>query len=500
MLGLCLVAALPLRAQPSPSPETIVARAREAARTDRNAESAHLFREAIAADPSRREELLLELTDQMTYSGESRAAIPLYREVLVRKSLSAGDKRRAVSGLALALSWNDQLDEALRIYAGLVSEDPGSFEARRDAARILSWRGRHRAARAKLAALVAERPDDSETAVLLAQAERWSGRPDLASAMLRGLLSRHPDHLVAGRLLRELEILQRPRSKAGGNVSNQSDGLGIATAWIGHDATYDGGLSEAGAMVEQVRYLPDPGKGEDIRVWRPGLRGRHRFGDSWEANASASVDLIRPTGAGPSRDVLTFDAWGTYWPGDTVRLDAGLKRATFDNTKSQLLGVVALTGSLSCDVTPNERVVLKARGDYGDLTDGNRRTGWSAEGSYRILHRPRLAIGVRYSGFAFADQLDGGYFNPKRYQSLVATAHAWGTIASRVEWDVEGNWGREFVVPDGDKPTWGVGGKLTWRPGEALEIKGWGGHFDSRQASSAGFARSWIGASMGARW
>lgn len=498
--ALLLTASLPLPAQPVPGPESLIAQAREAARTDRNAESVRLFREAIAADPSRRAGLLRELADQMTYSGESKAAIPLYREVLARPGLSKEDERRALSGLALALSWNESLDEALRIYERLVAEDPGSFEARRNAARVLSWRGRHRAARRRLAALLAERPDDAETAVLLAQAERWSGRPDLATATLRSLLARQRDHREAASLLKELDRQTRPQSTAGGNVSNQSDGLGIVTAWLEHEATDGLGLSEFGARLEHIRYRPDPGQGDEIRIWRPGLHGRHRFGDDWEGNAWVFVDFIRPAGTEPPRDVLTFDTWATYWPGDVVRFDVGLNRTTFDNEKSQLLGIAALTGSLSVDVTPNERLVLKARVDYGDYTDGNRRTGWVAGGSFRILHSPRLLVGVRYTGFSFSEQLDNGYFNPERYQSIVATVHAWGPIGPRLSWDVEGNAGEEFVVPDGDKPTWGIGGKLTWQISENVEVKAWGGHFDSRLASSAGFARTWGGLSIGARW
>lgn len=499
-MALFLSIAIPLSAQPVPSAESLITGAREAARTDRNAESARLFEQAIAADPSKRSDLLVELADQMTYSGESRAAIPLYREVLARRGLSKRDELRTLSGLALALSWSDQLGEALRIYEQLIAGDPGSFENRRNEARVLSWRGRHRVARRKLEALLEERPDDPETTVLLAQAERWSGRPDLAAATLRSLISRRPDHGSASGLLRELDLHTRPQTNAGGNASNQSDGLGIATAWMEHEAVYESGLSAAGGRIEHVRYMPDPGGGDDLRVWRPGIHGRRRFGDVWEANARASVELIRPSGSERPRDVFTFDTWVTHWPSDLLRVDVGVRRATFDNVKSQLLGIAALTGSLSVDVTPNERLALKARADYGDFTDGNRRTGWTAEGSYGVLRDPKVRIGVRYTGFSFAEQRSSGYFNPERYQSVVATLHAWGQIGRRLTWDVDGNWGEEYVVPDGNKPTWGAGGKVTWQPTETVEVKAWGGHFDSRVASSAGFARSWLGLSIGARW
>lgn len=495
-----LVAAGSLSAQPASDVDSLVAMAREAARTDRNLEAAQLFAEAVRVDPSRRAALLLELAEQMTYSGESRAAIPLFREVLRRPELPRGDEQRALSGLALALSWNEALGEALRLYEKLIALDPSSYAARRDRARLLSWRGRHRAARGELAALQRERPDDPETQILLAQAERWSGRPDLAAATLRRLLELQSDHRAAGTILRELERDMRPMSTVGSNVSNQSDGLGIASSWVDHDATYGNGRAEIGGRLESLRYTPDPGGGEGVLVWRPGVRGRYRFGDDWEGNARVFVDLVRPKGPDKPRDVLTFDSWLTYWPSDVVRIDAALGRTTFDNVRSQLLGIAALTGSVSADVTPDERLVLKGRVSHGELTDGNRRTGLTAEGAYRVLHRPRLLLGVRYTGFAFAEHLDGGYFNPERYQSISATLHAWGRVGPTLSWAVDASYGEEFVVPDGDKPTWGANGKLTWRPSETIEVEAWGGRFDSRVASSAGFARSWFGLSVGARW
>ncbi|MBD5634931.1 MAG: hypothetical protein IAI49_10670, partial [Candidatus Eremiobacteraeota bacterium] len=52
-----------------------LAAARQAAHDDRNAESARLFEQAVAAAPDRRLELLPELSDQLTYSGRPGEAI-----------------------------------------------------------------------------------------------------------------------------------------------------------------------------------------------------------------------------------------------------------------------------------------------------------------------------------------------------------------------------------------------------------------------------------------
>ena len=479
--------------------DLLVEKAREAAHTDRNAESARFFREAIDVDPSRRQALLLEYADQVTYSGQPKAAIPLYREVLSRKDLSRDEKVHALSGLALALSWSDRLGEALKVYDQLALESPGDLGVKRDAARALAWRGLHREARARLAALLAERPDDPGASFLLAQAERWSGRPDLAVATLHGLLEKRPGHREARALLDEIEREARPKAALSENLSNQSDGLRIITSHIEGVFFSGAGIGELGASVDNVQYSPDTGQGGDVLVWRPGLQGRRRLGDAWEVNARASVDLVRPREDAVARDVFTFDTWVTFWPRDAFRIDAGLSRQMFDNVRSLKLGLATLDGSLSVEVNPTERLRLKARGDLGEVTDGNRRVGWLAEGEFRLLDHPRILLGVRYSGFTFSELLDNGYFNPERYQAVVATLHAWGPIGSRVYWDVDGNWGREFADPGGEKPTWGLGGKLSWQVSDTFKLAAWGGHFDSRQASSGGFGRSWVGISLGVR-
>lgn len=488
------------RSQQPADANALVREAREAARSDRNAESAKLFRDALAQDPALRPAILLELAEQMTYAGDSGTAIPLFREVLSGKELSPERSRRARTGLALACSWSEHLGEALEIYRALAAEDPSSVPLRRDLARVLSWRGRNREARAVLEAILREQPDDAAAASSLAQAELWSGRPDLAVVTLRRLVSRSPDQLRARTLLAEIERAARPETTAGFGSSNQSDGLVILAATAGHTVWFGDGRSEIGAHYQQIRYQPDAGNGPNVRVDRPGLHGRHRFDEAWEANGWLFLDVIRSSGPEPSHDVPTFDTWVTCRPSDVIRFDGGLKRVTFDNVKSQLLGLTALVGSLSGDLTPNERFRLAVRGDVSDYSDANRRTGWGVEGEYRVLHVPRVWVGARYTGFAFSEQLDNGYFNPRRFQSVVATLRAEGPIGRFLTWNLDGNAGREFADPKDDHFTWGASGRLTFRPGGPIELRAWYGYFDSRQASSSGFARGWAGASAGFRW
>lgn len=117
----------------------------KAARGDRNAESASLFGQAIAQDPSRRRELLREYADQLTYSERAAAAVPLYREVLAANP-TPDEARRTRRRLALALSWSGQHRASLHEYEMLLTSDPADVDARLGRARVLSWMDHLRAA------------------------------------------------------------------------------------------------------------------------------------------------------------------------------------------------------------------------------------------------------------------------------------------------------------------------------------------------------------------
>ena len=80
----------------------LIEAARNAARNDRNKESADFFADAIRRAPERRQELLQELADQLTYSGRASQAVLLYREGLISSvALKSEDRLRMLKGLGL---------------------------------------------------------------------------------------------------------------------------------------------------------------------------------------------------------------------------------------------------------------------------------------------------------------------------------------------------------------------------------------------------------------
>jgi thioredoxin-like negative regulator of GroEL len=537
-----LLLASPLAAQEPAdtlSTEALVAAAREAARTDRNAESAALFERAIARDPARRAALLQEYADQVAYAGRAAQAVPLYRAAI---AAGAGDPRRVRMGLALALSWAGRLRESQAEYHALVAAEPGDVEARLQYARVLSWRGRlvasrreyqealrrepgnlgarrellqveswrgrHRRAAAGLADFLREYPDDAEAALFLAQAQDWMGRPDRAAATLAGVLRDRPGQPEAARRLAELRARARPRTALHRDASAQSDRLSIQRTGVEQHLPFGYGRGALVVRAEAQDYEA-AGAQPDVRVQRPGLGARYRFADWGELNAHVHAERadVRPgTTAAPDglafrdRAPATYDAWLTLWPSDVLRLDVAANRATFDNVRSLAGGIVADGLTLSADVLPSERARFTARAGRAAYSDGNRRLWGQGEAEYRLLANPRVSVGARSTALSFARQLDHGYFNPRRYVSHVAPARASGGFLGRGWYEVEGTGGHEVVWPGGGKPLWSAGARATWQLWRGLELEGRAFHFSSRVASSGGFARTGGGVSLRTAW
>jgi tetratricopeptide (TPR) repeat protein len=500
--------------------ERLIEAAREAARKDRNAESAALFRKALAAAPERRLEWLCELAAQMTYSGEAKAALPLFRE-----ALSFGpreDQRRARLGLALALSWTEALTPALREYEALIAAgpndvearlgraralswmdrlgparreyeaalelDPGNLEALRGIARVEMWRGRQHAAQRRLSAFLEQHGADKEAGFLLAQSQHWMGRPDRAANTLQSLLDRHPDHASGRQSLEEIEREGRPDTRVDYRTSTQSDHLTISRFSVEQSLRFAAARTTVSLGYRIYHY--DPPEGEaGVVVRQPGAGFSSRLSDSLELNGNVYVDQVDPAGGRPGHSAPTFDSWLTFRPDDTWRFDVGCNRSAFDNLKSLTRNITGTFATFSMDVTPTERTVVTTRFNWGRYSDGNRREWGQVDAQRKLWGRPSLFVGARYTAFGFSRNLDNGYFNPNSYHSGAATVHLYGHVRKRLEYDMDGSVGMERADPGGRKPLTAGSARLRYRLSDRLFLEGRYEAFSSRQASSGGFSR-----------
>ncbi|GAB4276510.1 MAG: hypothetical protein Kow0092_32290 [Deferrisomatales bacterium] len=522
-------------AQAGDDPDAWARRGREAAWADRNEEAAAAFARAIRAAPERRLEWLREYADQLTYSGRAAEAIPRYKEVLAAGAESPGERRRAHLGLALALSWAGRLEEAERLYGELAREDPADAEAVLGRARVLSWLDRNREAEALYRRVLAHEPERPEAQRELARVESWRGRQRRAAARLEGYLERFPrdgqawetlarawdwmgrpdralglleaqeallaDRPAARAHRRELEHRLRPATRIDGRQSHQSDGLVIRVGYVEQAVELARGRTTVAPRYEVQHYDPEPGRGErSVVVHRPGLHLRHRLSDAVEVTAWAHLDRIEERGGPGDHTRPTFDTYLTWWPSDFLRLDAGARRTTFDNVRSLVGGIHATHASLSVDWLPDELTRVTLRGSRGEVSDGNGQWWGEAEVEYRLLHRPRLLVGWRATAFAFAEQLDHGYFNPETYLSHAVTARVYGPLGRTLGYEAGGSAGFEFVDPDGDKFIWSARAALSWRVRPHLSVQGRFDAFSSSTATSGGFNRRTAGAAVVYRW
>ena len=178
----------------------LVTSARAAGAEDRNKDAARSFAQAIALVPARRMSILKEYADKLTYAGQSKLAIPLYREVLAAHPPPAQAHEASLS-LALALSYNDRPGQAYRAYKTLADANPDDPQAALGEARSLSWAGRQSDAKAAYRRILSAHPDDGEALRGMAQAEDWDGRHREAQALLARRLAREPGDLEARQLL-----------------------------------------------------------------------------------------------------------------------------------------------------------------------------------------------------------------------------------------------------------------------------------------------------------
>lgn len=495
--------------------------ARIAAKADRHDEAIAGFRRVITLAPDRRHEFLLELADQLTWSKQYAEAIPLYREATTsgvrerayyatiglaralardgqyRTAIAAYDRALAVNpqdrdvrlARAQVLSWANRLGAAHAAYDAVLRDHPDDLEARRGKAQMLSWRGRHRAAVLEARTLLTDRPGDPEATRIMAESLIWMGRPDRAQAVLQARIAAEPDDNRAVALLDAVKQDNRPQARVDWRMFDQSDNLGISELSVDLRAPLASGRAFAGARYTRATYRPGQSAAQRITVDRPSLYGHYRLSDALELNGAIAVEIIDRRGAEQDYNRLTFESYATIRPNDIVRFDIGVSRATFDSEDTLAMGLTATQFGASVDVQPDHRTTLSARLSRTDFSDGNRRGWWQVEASRRILDRPRVNIGYRYTAFDFRLTGRPGYYNPDRFSSHELVLRGSGHFTRTLRWDMRLVGGYETEKQSGSRATVNVGASVAQAIGSALELEAAYDFSTSRTQSTGGFER-----------
>lgn len=495
--------------------------ARNAAKANRHAEAIATYRRAIKAAPARRNEWLLELADQLTWSNQLDDAIPLYRE-----AAEAGDpasRRRARCGLARAmawkgdhaaalaeyervlaespedrearlgrakvLSWTNRQKPALTEYEAVLRDHPDDTEALRGIGRVQSWRGRHRESAERMSRYLEEYPHDREATGILFESYQWMGRPDRAKKILLEQTAADPDDKSAASALEKLEFQLRPTLRFDWRESHQSDDVRTSVFSLESTLHLADGASGLGFRYDLANFVPPQGPVDEIVVQRAGLRARHHFSDLVEWNGGLYLDIIDTRGASGDHDILTYDTYVTLRPNDLLRFDIGSSRWIFDSEDALRDGLNAIQGNVSMDVMPDELTKFSGRFSLADYSDGNNRTWWQFEMERRIWREPNIYLGYRYTGFDFSERWQRGYYSPDLYHSNEILARASGWFADKFRWQLRSTIGYEHELPGENRLIWSAGGGIAWEITRQLEIEIAYDFSSSSAASANGFDR-----------
>lgn len=503
------------------TPDQIASAAREAARNNQHDVAIAAFRQAMAIAPDRRTDWLLELADQLTWSGKLDEAITQYREATSFDD--RGKSRAARIGLARALSWQGKHGQSIEEYDRILARDPRDLEAglnkaevltwanrlgaaiaaydtvllqhpdnddaKRRKARILSWRGRHRQAIKMLEPVLTERGSDRDAAFVTAESYAWMGRPDRAEQLLRKQLAVDTEDSRAAQLLEKLELNRRPAARADLRLFDQSDDLEITQIDVETKFSFAQGRGVVGPRYSRSIYRPPAGPVDRITVDRPGLRANYRFSDAVDWNGSIALDRIETRGAPGDHEIVTYETYLTVMPFDRLRIDIGSSRLTFDSESTLTQGLVATqaNGSADFNIDQNSRVSL--RGSWTDYSDGNNRTYWQFQADRRLLQYPKVILSYRYTGFDFSMPGKNGYYNPDRFHSHEAIVQASHWVGDSFRWDLKAAIGREKERGGNPRTTVSASTGLGWKLSRDLELEIAYDYSSSRTFATGGFER-----------
>lgn len=413
---------------------------------DRNADAAALYRQALAAAPSRRADIVPSLAWQSLWGGTPAEAAELFAQWAVtagparaealdglgQARQALGDQAGALEAyqqahalapeqlrlhrrLALSLLWNGREEEAIEALSRLVSRAPGDRDLAWALANARNFAGLHRAALADFGRQAApvhpgERAD-------LARAWRWAGYEDRAWPLLADPTDSDSAWLRDWRVRRELAP------------------FGYTTV----ERVEDRDDLVARARVVGAGWHPSPGATLDFQLRRLSLDDV--FGDPQASQFQASYRWRLGEPDSP---------WGTWWP--TVALRAShfpgwspltptarllwvpqdRWRVDAEATRELVEAPRAVSNRVSVDVVsfgvehrPDARWMWAGSTAVLRFDDGT--TRWRAGGRVErvLLPRPRVVAGVEANAFervSDGNGADRGYWNPRRYAEARAYA------------------------------------------------------------------------------
>ncbi|HEV2017806.1 MAG TPA: tetratricopeptide repeat protein, partial [Gemmatimonadaceae bacterium] len=140
-----------------------------------------------AAEPAD-QKVLLTRADSAWQAGSYLLATSLYEAAVARDSSAS----LAIFRLATLRSWDNRLDEGVRLFRRYVALNPGYGEGRLALARALAWGGNYASSLAIYDSVIAQNKSYRDAALGRAQTLAWAGRLPEALVTYKRWVAEHP--------------------------------------------------------------------------------------------------------------------------------------------------------------------------------------------------------------------------------------------------------------------------------------------------------------------
>jgi Tfp pilus assembly protein PilF len=413
-----------LRLEPD-SEESLRAHARIATWVGAYGRAQDSYRRLLRAAPADAE-VALDFARVSAWAGSTDDAVRAYRRYL-RARPDAAD---AWLELATTESWRGNSAgalDALGQYRQRFGESPAHDHA---LAAVLARANRPRQAARLLDALLSRDPANyqltlSRTVAFTAQQKRRDALASLESA--RQLRPDDPETRgVRGLLRSALASTAEPR----GSYYGDSDGLRVqrlaprVSLSLLNGTRIDGGYERADLRARE---------GSGLEQVDGALQARHEF--AWVGITQQLGFLTVRAAGGPSwvgsGDEIGYTVGAQITPIDTLRASVSRESGFLvvsPRTLSLGLTRVAHRAQIDWILTHSSQLTVEALRE--DFSDGNRR--WDVlvapRRSFARTQRLNLDLGLQARYLSAAEQLDHGYYDPRRYESYSLTAFPYWKI------------------------------------------------------------------------
>ncbi|MBI3553169.1 MAG: tetratricopeptide repeat protein [Elusimicrobia bacterium] len=466
---------------------------------------------AATSDKDQQALLYKAIGDAYSSKGEAKSAAGAYSKALAQGKFGVEDRMT----MATRISWAGRLDEAVKEFRSILSEDPSNARARIALARTLSWKGDNARALAEIDAVLAKSPEDREALLVKANALRGSGRTKDAIVIYNQLLAKGEDFDARSGLCYGL-LSSGDRSQARGCAAllkvqypyQEREARSLQTAIAaGTRPTFDARYSyyedtdsnfvkrysllygqwfgkwKADLGYSQTEALRSAPTNVAAEVFSAGTY--RKLTDSLGAGAGLAMNRTRSL-AGTSfmtwnakADLAIADGSASLSGGsalltDTAQLIANRIRATSANFYASrvFLGSLILSGAFS-------------HREYSDNNNAN--DGMVSPALLLLAKNPRITLGYKFRYLGFRRQAFDGYYDPSNYKAHQIFTNI-SFDASRVYGYVEGytGWQAEHRNAVLTNSTYSGGsGSIGFRLCKSLSIEGSadGGNFSLESAN-----------------